>query len=35
MGFVDRDKFALFGKTFYNDEDIVIASIIDRVLRLR
>ena len=35
MGFIDKNKFGVFGKTFYNDEDIVIASIIDRVLRLR
>ena len=32
MGFVGKNKFAVFGKTFYNDEDIIIASIVNRVL---
>ncbi len=35
MGFVDKNKFAIFNKTFYNDEDIVIIGIIDRVFRFR
>jgi len=32
MGFVDRNKFTVFDKSFYNDEDIVIVGIVDRVL---
>jgi len=31
MGFVGRDKFVVFDKTFYNDEDTIIAGIVDRV----
>jgi len=31
MRFVGRNKFIVFGKTFYNDEDAVITGIIDRV----
>jgi len=31
MGFVDKNKFVVFGKTFYNDEDIVIVDIADKV----
>ncbi len=32
MGFVGRNKFAIFGKTFYNNKDIVIINIINKVL---
>ena len=35
MGFVDRNKLAVFNKTFYNDEDTVIVDIIDRVFKLK
>ncbi len=31
MGFVDKNKFVVFDKTFYNDEDAVVTSIVDKV----
>ena len=34
MGFVDKNKLVIFSKMFYNDEDIVIVSIVDGVLDL-
>ncbi len=34
MGFINRNKFIIYGKTFYNDEDIIIISIIDKSLDL-
>ncbi len=33
IGFINKNKLIIFNKTFYNDEDIVIAGIIDRVFR--
>ncbi len=35
MGFVNRNKFAIFGKMFYNNEDIVITDIVDGVFGFR
>ncbi len=35
MGFVDKNEFAVFGKMFYDDKDIIITGIVDRVLRFR
>ena len=35
MGFVDKDKFVVLGKTFYNDEDIIIVDIVDKILRFK
>ncbi len=35
MGFVNKDKFIVFDKTFYNNEDIVIIDIIDKIFKLR
>ncbi len=35
MGFVDRNKLVIFDKIFYNDENIVIVGIIDKVFKLR
>ena len=32
MGFVGRNKFAVFSKTLYNDEDTVIIDIVNKVL---
>ena len=34
MEFIGKNKFAIFSKTFYNDKDIVIVGIVDRILRL-
>ncbi len=34
MGFVGKCKFVIFGKTIYYNEDIIIADIINKVLRL-
>ncbi len=33
MEFIGRNKFVIFGETFYNDEDTVIIGIVNRVLR--
>ncbi len=35
MEFVDKNKFAIFGKIFYNYEDIVIIGIVDKILRFK
>ncbi len=35
MGFVNRNKFAIFDKMFYNDKDIVITNIIDKIFRFK
>ncbi len=35
MRFVDRNKFTIFDKTFYNNEDIVIINIVDKILRFK
>ncbi len=35
MGFVDKNKFIVFGKTFYNDENAIITSIVDGVFKFR
>jgi len=35
VGFVGGNKFVIFGKMFYNDEDVVITGIVDRVLGFR
>ncbi len=32
MGFIGRNKFAIFDKTFYNDENTVIADIVNKIL---
>jgi len=32
MGFVGRNKLVVLGKTFYNNEDVVIVGIVDKVL---
>jgi len=34
MRFVDKNKFTVFDKTFYNNKDIIIIDIVNRVLRL-
>ena len=31
MGFVDKNKFVIFNKIFYNDENIIIASNVNKV----
>ena len=31
MGFVDKNKFVVFDKTFYNDKDVIIVSIINKI----
>ena len=33
--FVDKNKFAIFDKTFYNNKDIIIIDIVDKVLGFR
>ncbi len=33
--FIDKDKFAIFDKMFYNDKDTVIAGIVDKVPRFK
>ncbi len=35
MGFVDKNKFVIFDKTFYNNEDIIITDITDKILKFR
>jgi len=35
MEFVGRNKLAIFGKTFYNNKNIIIAGIVDKVLGFR
>ncbi len=35
MEFVNRNKFAIFDKTFYNNKDIIIIDIVDKVLGFR
>ncbi len=35
MGFVDKNKFIIFNKTFYNNEDVIITSIVNKVLGFR
>jgi len=35
IGFVDKNKFVVFDKTFYNNEDIVIIDIVDKVFRFK
>ncbi len=35
MRFVDRYKFAIFNKTIHYNEDIVIVSITNKVLRFK
>ncbi len=35
MGFIDKNKFGVFGKTFYNEEDIIIVDIVDRIFGFR
>jgi len=32
VGFVDRYKLAILGKTIYYNKDVVIAGIVDKVL---
>jgi len=32
---VDKNKFAIFNKTFYNDKDIIIINIINRVFKFK
>ncbi len=34
MGFVDKNKLIIFDETFYNNKDVVIASIANKVLNL-
>ena len=33
--FVDKNKFVIFDKMFYNDEDIIIIDIVDKVFGFR
>ncbi len=35
MGFINKNKFVIFNKIFYNDKDIIITSIINGVLRFK
>ncbi len=35
VGFVDRNKFVVFDKMFYNDEDIVIINIVKKVFKFK
>ncbi len=35
MEFVDKNKFIIFSKTFYNNEDTIIVGIINKVPRFR
>ncbi len=35
MGFIDKNKLAVLDKTFYNNKDIIIIDIINKVLRFR
>ncbi len=35
MGFIDRDKFIVFDKTFYNNKDIIIVGIVDKVFKFK
>ena len=35
MGFVGKNKFAIFNKMFYNDEDTVIVNIINKVFKFK
>ncbi len=35
MGFVNKDKFTVFNKIFYNNKDIIIIDIVNRVFGFR
>ncbi len=35
MGFINRNKLAIFDKTFYNDEDTIIIGIVNMVFRFK
>ncbi len=35
MGFVNRNKLAVFSKMFYNNKDIVIIDIVNKILRFK
>jgi len=35
MGFVGRGKLVVFNKTFYNNEDIVVVDIVNRISRFK
>ncbi len=35
MRFVDKNKFAIFDKTFYNDKDIIIVGIVNKIPRFK
>ncbi len=35
MGFVNKNKLAVFGKTFYNDKDTVITGIANEIFKFR
>ena len=32
MGFIDKNKFVVSNKTFYNNEDIIIIDIVSEIL---
>jgi len=35
MEFIDKNKFTVFDKTFYNNENIVVINIIDKVFEFK
>ena len=35
VGFVGKNKFVVLDKTFYNDKDVVIVNIIDKIFRFK
>ena len=35
MRFVGKNKFVILGETFYNNKDVIITDIVDRVFRFR
>jgi len=35
MGFIERNKLLIFDKTIYNNEDIIVINIANKVLRFK
>ncbi len=35
MGFIDKNKLAIFSEMFYNNEDAVIVNIVNEVFKFR
>ncbi len=35
VGFVDKNKFIVFDKMFYNNEDVIITGIINKIFKFR